>query len=60
MSGGKFTVDSAFTHSNYPFLIKSCKPSLDMSINDMDVAKDATSMRQSAEWGMHAFQASLP
>jgi hypothetical protein len=60
MSGGKCTVDSAFARNNYPFLIKSCKPSLDMTLTDMDVAKDATSMRQSAEWGMRAFQASFP
>jgi hypothetical protein len=60
MSGGKCTVDSAFTRNNYPFLIKSCKPLLDVSINDMEVAKDANSMRQSAEWGMHAFQALFP
>ena len=30
-----------------------------MSINDMEVAKDATSMCQSAEWGMRVFQASF-
>ena len=48
-TGGKSTVDSAFARNNCPFLIKSCKPSLEMSIDDMEVAKDATSMRQPAE-----------
>eukprot|EP00804_Cyclotella_cryptica_P010121 CCRYP_018494-RA/>CCRYP_018494-RA protein AED:0.03 eAED:0.03 QI:578/1/1/1/0/0/2/26/188 len=59
-TGAKCTVDSAFARNNYPFLIKSCKPSLDMTIDEMEIAKDATSMRQSAEWGMRAFQASFP
>ena len=59
-TGGKCTVDSAFARNNNPFLTKSCKPSLDMSIDDMEVVKDATSMSQSAEWGMHMFQASFP
>jgi hypothetical protein len=27
---------------------------------DREIARDATSMRQSAEWGMRAFQASMP
>ena len=31
-----------------------------MTIEEMEIAKDATSMRQSSEWGMHAFQASFP
>ena len=60
LTGAKCTVDSAFSRNNYPFLIKSCKPSLDMTIDEMEIAKDATSMRQSSEWGMHAFQASFP
>jgi len=59
-TGAKCTVDSAFARNNYPFLIKSCKPSLDMTIDEMEIAKDATSMRQSSEWGMRAFQASFP
>ena len=31
-----------------------------MSPNEITIAREATSMRQSAEWGMHAFQASFP
>ena len=33
---------------------------MDMTIDEMEIAKDATSMRQSSEWGMRAFQASFP
>jgi hypothetical protein len=60
LTGGKCTVDSAFARNTYPFLIKSCKPSLDMTIEAMEIARDATSMRQSSEWGMRAFQSSFP
>ena len=35
-------------------------PSVDMMAEDIAIARDATSMRQSAEWGMRAFQASFP
>ena len=31
-----------------------------MTADDIAVARYATSMRQLAEWGMHAFQASFP
>ena len=60
LTGAKCTVDSAFTRNTYPFLIKSCKPTLDMTIEGMEITKDATSMRQSSEWGMRAFQSSFP
>ncbi len=53
-------MDSAFVRMSYPFLIKSCNPQPDMTLNEIEVAKDATSMRQSSEWGMRAFQASFP
>jgi hypothetical protein len=59
-TGAKCTVDSAFAPNTYPFLIKSCKPTLDMTIEGMVLAKDATSMQQSSEWGMQAFQSSFP
>jgi hypothetical protein len=49
-TGAQCTVDSAFTCNNYPFLIKSCKPSMDMTIHEMEIAKDAMSMCQSSEW----------
>ena len=60
MTGGKCTVDSAFACMSYPFLIKSRNPLPDMALNEIEVVKDATSMRQSSEWGMQAFQASFP
>jgi hypothetical protein len=60
LTGGKCTVDSAFARNTYPFLIKSRKPSPDMTLDDIEVARDATSMRQSSEWGMRAFQSSFP
>ena len=60
LSGGRCTVDSAFAKNDYPFLIKSQKPTVNMSADDIDIAREATSMRQSAEWGMHSFQASFP
>ncbi len=59
-SGGRCTVDSAFAKNDYPFLIKSQKPTVNMSADDIDIAREATSMRQSAEWGMRCFQASFP
>ena len=60
LTGACCTVDSAFAKNDYPFLIKSNKPSVDMTADEIAVARDATSMRQSAEWGMRAFQASFP
>ncbi len=59
-TGGKCTVDSAFSRTSYLFLIKSCNPLPDMTLNEIEVVKDATSMQQSSEWGMRAFQASFP
>jgi hypothetical protein len=60
LTGAKCTVDSAFARNSYPFLIKSRKPLPDMTLDEIDIARDATSMRQSSEWGMRAFQASFP
>ena len=60
LTGGKCTVDSAFARNNYPFLIKSRKPLPDMTLDEIELAKDATSMRQSSECGMRAFQSSFP
>ena len=61
-SGGKCTVDSAFNCKKYgKFLIKSSQsdPWSD-DINDYIVNTEATSMRQSAEWGMRMLQSSFP
>ena len=58
---GKCTVDSAFSTKNHNFLIKSSQA--DPVSNDrmaFVVNQEATSMRQSAEWGMRALQASFP
>ena len=44
-------VASVFACNNYPFLIKSCKPTLDMSIDEINLAREATSMQQSSKWG---------
>jgi hypothetical protein len=59
MIGGKCTVDSAFARVSYPYLIKSCKPLPDMTVDELKVVKDATSLRQSSEWGMRSFQVSF-
>ena len=51
---GKATVDSAFNCSRYgEFMIKSSKSDpCPNDFNDFVIHKDATSMRQSAEWGI--------
>jgi hypothetical protein len=54
-TGGKCTVDSTVAHMSYPFLIKSRNPLPDMILNEIEVARDKTSMCQSSEWGMRAF-----
>ena len=61
MVGGKCTVDSAFSKKNNPFLIKSSQTDPEFNDdNDFAVNTEATSMRQSAEWGMRAIQSSFP
>ena len=54
-------MDSAFSRKRYGFLIKSSQtdPESD-NPNDYRVNAEATSMRQSAEWGMRAIQSSFP
>jgi hypothetical protein len=68
-TGLKFVIDSAFSSSNVDYLIKSAQDFLaaDAGLVDMAdimanlaVKRVATSMRQSAEWGMRAFQSSFP
>jgi DDE superfamily endonuclease len=65
-NGGKCTADSAFAAKNVPYIIKSSQ-SIDLEDNDIEalrnrliVNQQATSMRQSAEWGMRALKASFP
>ncbi|MFM6171140.1 MAG: hypothetical protein ACKPB4_03205, partial [Sphaerospermopsis kisseleviana] len=59
--GAKCTVDSAFGNVAREYLIKSSQELIHIhDYAERQVAKDATSMRQSAEWGMRAFQSSMP
>jgi hypothetical protein len=68
-TGLKFVIDSAFCTINIPFLIKSSQDdltagdemlTLDDQLADIAKRREATSMRQSAEWGMRAVQSSFP
>ncbi len=57
----KCTVDSAFGNVSRQFLIKSLQELIHIEdCVEHGMARDATSMRQSAEWGMRAFQSSMP
>jgi hypothetical protein len=60
-TGGLVTGDSAFSKVKYNFIIKSgtADPLLD-SPEDYAKNKEATSMRQTAEWGMRGLQSSFP
>ena len=53
-------VDSAFSSSRYPFLIKSSESALATTEDDFLLATEATSMRQASEWGMRCLQGSFP
>jgi hypothetical protein len=60
---GKCTVDSAFGKVNQPFLIKSSQdylvstmPTRQEQRLDLQRKRQATSMRQVAEWGMRTLQ----
>jgi hypothetical protein len=59
-TGGKRVVDSVFSKKHCPFLIKSgnCKPG-ETPLQTM-IHRQATSFRQSAEWGMRAVEGSFP
>jgi hypothetical protein len=68
-TGAKFVIDSAFCTSRFPFLIKSSQDYLtaddnlltyEEQITDLAIKREATSMRQSSEWGMRGVQASFP
>ena len=54
------TVDSAFSSARYPFFIKSSESSQAISPDDYILSNEATSMRQSIEWGMRCLQGSFP
>lgn len=65
-TGAKCTADSAFSRARAPFIIKSSQmvPLENNNIRDygrqIRINQDATSMRQSAEWGMRSLQSSFP
>jgi len=66
-TGGKCTVDSVFGKVNNPFLIKSSQdyhvstmPTCEEQRLDLQRKRQATLMRQAAEWGMRAIQSSFP
>ena len=61
-TGGTCVVDSAFCRSRYLFLIKSSaeNDSDASTIEDLNMAREATALRQSAEWGMRALQGAFP
>ena len=65
--GGKCTVDSAFGRVNREFIIKLSQDDLFLNadnfedqVEEIQIARQATSMRQAAEWGMRALQSSFP
>ena len=68
-TGLKFVIDSAFSSKNVDYLIKSSQDYLtaddgldtyEEQVANLAVKQEATSMRQSAEWGMRAIQSSFP
>jgi hypothetical protein len=59
-TGGIAAVDAAFSKKCCPFLIKSGKCKLGETMLQMTICRQATSLQQSAEWGMRAIQGSLP
>jgi hypothetical protein len=59
--GPKCTVDSVFGNVSRQFLIKSSQELIHIEDRvERGMARDATSMHQSVEWGMWAFQSSMP
>lgn len=60
-TGGVCCLDSAFAASNAPYLLKSAQDwNGGKDADDVIVLRQATSLRQAAEWGMHAIQGSFP
>ncbi len=58
--GAQCTIDSAFGNDTREYLIKSSQDLIHIpNYRDRGITQDATSMCQSAEWGMRAFQSSM-
>jgi hypothetical protein len=59
--GAKCTLDSAFGNVSREFVIKSLQEIVHIKdCMERGIAHDATSLWQFAEWGMRAFQLSVP
>jgi hypothetical protein len=59
--GAKCTVDSVFESVSRDFLIESLQELIHIEDHrERGIARNATSMRQSAEWGIRAFRSSMP
>ena len=58
--GIKCTADSAFTGRKFDFIVKSGLLCRAATIEEACLMDEATSMRQSAEWGMKLYQAAYP
>jgi hypothetical protein len=59
-TGGKCVADSAFFLKRCPFIIKSGKRKVGETRVRAIEHRQATKLRQSAEWGMRAIQGSFP
>jgi hypothetical protein len=59
--GGKCCMDSAFAALNNPCIIRSSENDYhSTNARELLIHKEATSLRQSAEWGMRAIQSAFP
>lgn len=60
-TGDMVAVDDAFCRKAYPFCIQS-RQSYDLAVDAIDIVRQnqATSLRQSGEWGTRSFQGSFP
>jgi hypothetical protein len=59
--GGKCVVDSAFCSRDKPYIIKSSRDPMNAPTPEIAAMyMQATSLRQSAEWGMNALKGSFP
>ena len=60
-TGGKCCMDSAFAAVGNPSVIRSSNDVCNArTVEEALIFKEATSLRQSAEWGMHALQSAFP